>query len=72
MLEGLRNVEYCRANNIDIELKMLENKNTYMDDEERYKKKFEQIVKDINLQQVIIAEKQKETVNIGEAVKNIK
>lgn len=47
-------------------------KNIYMEDEEEYKKKFEQIVKDINLQQVIIAEKQKETVNIDEAVENIK
>lgn len=47
-------------------------KNTYMKDKEEYKKKFEQIVKDVNLQQAIIAEKQKETVNIDEAVENIK
>lgn len=43
-----------------------------MEDEEKYKKKLEQIVKDINLQQVTVAEKQKETVNIDEAVENIK
>lgn len=47
-------------------------KNTYMKDEEEYKDKLDLIVKDINQQQVIIAEKQKETVNIDEAVENIK
>lgn len=47
-------------------------KNNYMTDDEEYRKKAEQIVKDIHQQQGVIAQKQKETVNIDEAVENIK
>lgn len=47
-------------------------KNTYIADEEEYKKNAEQIVKDIHQQQALIAQKQQETVNIDEAVENIK
>lgn len=46
-------------------------KNNHMADEEEYKKNSEQIAKEIYQQQMLITQKQKETVNIDEAVENI-
>ncbi len=47
-------------------------KKTYLSTEQDLKKQSEQISKNIDSQQVIITQKQKETVNIDEAVDNIK